>query len=105
MSSSLRVICTGLLTGGGGELGFEVAHGARADDRRGDRGVAPHERERELDQREAGLLSKLGQRVGGGELALVGGVAQIEAVGGASRGGRPLRFGVLAVAPREPAAG
>jgi hypothetical protein len=66
--------------------------------------VVQHERERELDQRGAGLLRKLGQRVGCGELALVGGVAHIEAVGGARRGCRPLRSGVLAVVPREPAA-
>lgn len=64
---------------GGGELGFEVAHGARPNNCRGHGGVTQDERKRELDQGEAGILGKLGESIGGVELALVGGVAQVEA--------------------------
>jgi len=57
---------------GRGELAFEMLHGARPDDRRGDGRVIGDERDRELDERDPGLVSELSELVGGVELALVG---------------------------------
>src|SRR3954466_4747988 len=53
---------------GGGQLRLEMVHGARADDRRGDRGVAQHEGDRQLDQRETGVVGELGELLDGLEL-------------------------------------
>src|SRR6185295_13752521 len=94
----------GELDVGGGELRLEVLHGAGADDRRGDGGVAQHERDGQVDQAEAGLLGDLGEGVGGVELALVVGQRHVEPVGGPGRG-RGAGVLVLAVAAGEPAAG
>jgi hypothetical protein len=41
--------------------------------------VAQDERKREFDEGDAGLFGEQGERVGGVELALVGGVAEVEA--------------------------
>ena len=46
---------------GRGQLRLEVLHRPRADDRRGHRRVADHERERHLDQRDPGLVGQLGR--------------------------------------------
>ena len=51
----------GELDVGGGELGFKVVHGARADDRGGDGRVAEHERQRKLNQGDAGVFGELGE--------------------------------------------
>ena len=66
---------------GGGELALELLHRARADDRGGDRGVVEDEGDRELDQRDAGLVGELGELLDGVELALVGGRREVEALG------------------------
>jgi hypothetical protein len=44
---------------GAGQLGFELLHGARADDRGGDRRVVDHEGDGQLDERQAGLSASL----------------------------------------------
>ena len=49
---------------GGGELGFQVLHGPRPDDGRGDRWVAQDERDGHLDQRGARLVRELGELFG-----------------------------------------
>jgi hypothetical protein len=72
---------------GGGELRLEVAHGAGADDGRGDGGVAEHEGDGQLDEADPGLLGQPGEGFGGVELALVLGQGQVEAVGEAGSGG------------------
>jgi hypothetical protein len=73
-----------------------VLHGARADDRGGDRRVAQHERERHVDQRQAGLLGQLGERLGCVELALVGGDREVVAPGHHRRAARGEVVGALA---------
>ena len=60
---------------GGGQLGFEVLHRPRADDRRGDRGVAYDKRDRHVDHEIPAPVGELGELLGGVELALVGEVA------------------------------
>jgi hypothetical protein len=51
---------------GRGELAFELLHGARPDQRRGDGRVVEHERDRDLDVRDAGLVGELRERVPAG---------------------------------------
>src|SRR5271169_1794684 len=52
----------------GGEVAVQVLHGARTDDRGGDRGVAGRERDRHLDERQPGLVGERAEGVGGVEL-------------------------------------
>ena len=66
---------------GGGQLAVELLHGARADDRRGDRRVVDDEGDGQLDQREAGVVGDLGELLDGFELALVLGQRHVEARG------------------------
>src|SRR5271166_255566 len=47
----------------GWELTLKLVHGARADDRRSHRWMAQDERERHLDQRDAGLLGEVAERL------------------------------------------
>ena len=70
---------------GGAELRVELLERARSDDRGGDRGVADDEGEREMDQRDAGLIGELRERVGGLELGLIGGDREVIALLGSSR--------------------
>ena len=58
----------------GGKVGVQVLHGARADDRGGDRRVAGGERDRHLDERQPGLVGERAEGVGGVELCGVGGL-------------------------------
>ena len=55
----------------GGELAFEVLHRSGPDDRRGDRGVVGHERDCDLDKRDADLIGELRELLRGVELALI----------------------------------
>src|ERR1039458_10171433 len=87
------------------ELGLQLLHRARPDDRRGHRRVADHERDREVDERDTGLLGELGQRVGRVELALISREREVIAGGQTLRAGRGGRRLTLAPAARQPAAG
>ena len=58
------------------ELARELLHGAGTDERRGDGRVIEDEGDRELDQRDAGLLCELRELHDGIELALVKGFAR-----------------------------
>ena len=49
----------------GAQLALELLQGARADDRSGDGGMLEHERERKVDQGDAGALGELGEGLGG----------------------------------------
>jgi hypothetical protein len=82
---------------GCGELAFEVLHGARPDDRSGDGGVVRDEGDRQLEERDPGIVGELRELVGGVELALVGGQREVVAVGEplARRGGRVGRSAFL----------
>jgi hypothetical protein len=62
----------------------KVVHGARPDDRGRDGGVAQHEREGHLNERDAGLVGELGESVGGVEPGLVGRVVHVKARCGAA---------------------
>src|SRR4051794_9402893 len=64
-----------------GELALELLHGPRADDRRGDGGVVEHEGDRELDERDAGMLGELGELLDGVELSMVERLGEVEALG------------------------
>ena len=88
---------------GRGELALELLHGARADDRRRDRGVVDHERDRQLDHRQAGVLGDLGQLLDRLELALVLGQRHVVARGQPLARGRRRRA-VGGPAARQPAA-
>jgi hypothetical protein len=68
--------------------------------------MAQDERDRQLDQADPGLVGELGELLGGLELALVLRQRHVEAVGepSAGRRHRALDLGVLAIAPRQPAA-
>ena len=63
------------------------------------------ERQRHVDQRDAGLVGQVPERVGGLELGLVGGDREVVAVGDHRRAPRRQVVGALAPAPRQPAAG
>ncbi len=79
---------------------------ARADDGRRDGGVVEHEREREVDQRQPGLVGERGERVDGLELALVGGDRTGRSGRGcAGRASTPVTSAPLRHLPRQPAAG
>src|SRR3954447_10468594 len=81
-----------------------MLHGARPDDGARHRRVVDHPRDRDLDQRDAGLVGEYAQLVGGLELALVAGQAEVIAAREAlrPRGGR--RVLALAVFAAQPAA-
>src|SRR3954451_18266583 len=89
----------------GAELGLEVAHRPRSDDRGRDRRMVDHERERELDQRHPRLLGELRERLGGVELALVGGNREVVSAGKPVGARRLRRLLALAPPPGQPAAG
>src|ERR1700722_4133869 len=61
------------------ELGIELFHGPRADDRRGDARVVDRPGQCELDHRHSRLLGKLRELFDGIQLALVRRVAHVEA--------------------------
>ena len=86
------------------ELGLELLHRARPDDRRRDRRVVDHEGERQVDQRDAELVGQLPERVGGLELGLVLGDAQVVALREHRRAARGQVVGALAPLARQPAA-
>jgi len=54
-----------------------VLHGARADDRGGDRGVAGDERDCHLDKAQAGLVGERAEGIGGVELCGIGWVGGV----------------------------
>ena len=92
----------------GGEVAVQVLHGARTDDRGGDRRVAGGERDRHLDERQPGLVGERAERVGGVELGGVRRVGRVIAPGkrcDASGGARPADLLALAVFARQPPAG
>ena len=53
---------------GRADLALELLHRPRPDDRRGDAGMPEHERDRQVDQRDPGLVGERGERVGRVEL-------------------------------------
>ena len=85
-----------------------MLHGARADDRGGDRGVAGDERDRHLDEGQPGLVGERAEGVGGVELCRVRRVGGVIPPGEPIRpsgGARPADLLALAVLARQPAAG
>ena len=67
--------------------------------------MADHEGERHVDQRDAGVLGQLGERVGGVELGLVGGQREVIALREHRCAPRTELLRALAPAPRQPAPG
>ena len=90
---------------GRGQLRLEVLHRARADDGRGHGGMADHEGQRHLDQRDAGLVGQAAEGVGRVELGLVLGQRQVVAVGDHLGAARAEVVGALAPLAGQPAAG
>ena len=65
----------------GRELGFELLHGARAEDGGSDGWVVEHEGDRHLDERDSNLVCEDGELLDGVELALIRRLGEIEALG------------------------
>src|SRR4051794_20763461 len=89
---------------GGDELSLELFHGAGADQRAGDCRVSQHEADRELDQRQPGMVGELGEVLDRVELALVVRAGQVEALGQPCCPRRFLLSAALSPPPRQPAA-
>src|SRR5207302_8083344 len=93
------------LDGGGFEVRLPVLQRARADDHTADRRVVERERNGQLSQRPAVVLRQPGQRVGGGQFALVALEADVEPAGD-EIGARRLRLlATDAVLPGKPTGG
>src|SRR5581483_9203564 len=86
---------------GGAELALELLHRPRADDRRGDRGMAEHEGECQMHEAETGLLGERGNPVDRLELELVARKREVVARRNALRATAPLPH----VPAAQPAAG
>ena len=89
---------------GGGQLAVELLHRPRADDRRGHPGVVHDERDRELDQRQAGVVGDLGELLDGFELTLVLGQRHVEAFDNRWRAGEVGELSAVQLPDSQPPA-
>ncbi len=92
----------------GSEVAVQVFHGARTDDRGGDRRVAGGERDGHLDEGDPGLVGESAEGIGGVELGDIGRVGGVIGPGETLRpggGARPADLLALAVFARQPAPG